>query len=172
MAGPARESDEIVVEHPNREKAGSKLTRLMVIVLLLASAVLLVILSVGGWERTTGAKGLQLFYVVLYVALAFFVGRWSRGVLPVAAAIAIILFIFAAVSAPGWYDRASDGFAETTLEAELIGLLCIVLAIVQVGLIVFALRGFQQAWNVEVERSRDEYDAERRGRGVAHPAPA
>jgi len=172
MAQAARESDEIIIEHPNRDKAGSRLTRLTVIGLLVVSAVLLIILSVGGWERTAGAKGLQVFYVVLYLGLAFFVGRWSRGVLPVAAAFAIILFIFAAVSAPGWYDRASDGFAETTLEAELIGLLCIVLAVVQIVLIVFAMRGFQQAWNVEVERARAEYEGGRGGRGVAQAAPA
>jgi hypothetical protein len=38
---------------------------------------------------------------------------------------------------------------------------------VQLLLIAFAMRGFQQAWNVEVERSSDE----RRG-GRPAPAPA
>ena len=160
-----RDRDDIYIEHPNREKAGSKLTRLTVIVLLVASAVLLIILSVGGWERLAGAQALQVFYIVLYLGLALFVARWSRGVLPVAAALAIILFIFAAVSGPGWYARDNDGFAQTTLDAALMGFLCIVLAIVQIVLILFAMRGFQQAWNVEVERSRDEYEAGRGERG-------
>jgi hypothetical protein len=38
----------------------------------------------------------------------------------------------------------------------------------QILLIAFALRGFQQSWNVEVERSTDERD---RG-GGREPAPA
>ena len=175
MAGRDVDSDDIVIEHPNRDKAGSKLTKLIVIVLLLGSAALLLILSIGGWERTAGAKPLQVFFILLYVTLAFFVARWSRGVLPVASALAIILAIFAGVSAPGWYARGNDGFADTTIDADLIGLLCIVLAIVQVVLILFAMRGFQQAWNVEVERSRSEVDHDRGGRGgrpgtVAVPA--
>jgi hypothetical protein len=154
--------DDIYLEHPNRDKASSKLARLVVIVLLITSAVLLVVLSVGGWERMAGAKSLQIFYVVLYLVLAVMVARWSRGVLPLAAAQAIILAIFAAVSAPGWYSRANEGFAETALGAELLGFLCFVLAAVQLALIVAAMVGFGQAWHVEVERSRDE---DRRNRG-------
>ena len=166
MADRDEDRDDIVIDHPNRDKAGSKVTKLAVIVLLLASTALLVITSVGGWERLAGAKPLQIFYIVVYLVMAFFVARWSRGVLPVASALAIILFIFAVVSAPGWYARGNDGFASTTLDAELIGLLCFVLAIVQIVLIVFAMRGFQQAWNVEVERSRDDPRGDGRdGRG-------
>lgn len=175
MAASGRESDEIIIEHPNREKAGSKLTKLMVIALLVGSAVLLIVLSVGGWEKIAGAKVLQVAYILIYLGIAFFVARWSRGVLPLAAALAIILLIFAAVSAPGWYDRADEGFADTNLGAELLGFLCIVLAVVQVLLILFAMRGFQQAWNVEVERSRDEYGSGRDGydgRSGAVAAPA
>jgi hypothetical protein len=37
-------------------------------------------------------------------------------------------------------------------------------------LIAFSMRGFQQAWNVEVERTRDERDDYDRGGG--RPAPA
>ena len=42
--------------------------------------------------------------------MAFFVARWNRGVLPVAAALAIIMLIFAAVAGPGWFDRDKAGF--------------------------------------------------------------
>jgi hypothetical protein len=37
---------------------------------------------------------------------------------------------------------------------------------IQILLIAFAMRGFQQAWNVEVERTRDD------SRGGGEPAPA
>jgi len=171
MADRDEDRDDIYIEHPNRDKAGSKATKLAVIVLLLASTALLVILSVGGWERLAGAKPLQVFYILLYLTFAFFVARWSRGVLPVASAFAIILFIFAAVSAPGWYARGSDGFATTTLDAELIGVQCVVLAIVQIVLIIFAMRGFQQAWNVEVERSRSEPSGSDSGSGERGDRP-
>jgi len=164
-----RSRDDLIIEHPNRKKAGSKATKAVVILLLLASTALLVIISVGGWEKTAGAKPLQVAYIILFLLFAFLVARWSRGVLPVVAAFAIILLIFAAVSAPGWYDRGKDGFAATTLPAELLGLLCLVLVPVQILLIAFAMRGFQQAWNVEVEHARDEDDRSRYGDGGERP---
>jgi len=151
---------DVVIEHPNRAKAASKVTKAIVIGLLLISVVLLIVISVGGWEKTAGARSLQIAFVLLYLLFAFFIARWSRGVLPVASALASILLIFAAVAAPGWYERDKPGFASTTLDPELIGLLCVVLVPVQLLLIAFAMRGFGQAWNVEVERPADE----RRGR--------
>ncbi|HEX8104223.1 MAG TPA: hypothetical protein VF533_16515 [Solirubrobacteraceae bacterium] len=159
MAPPDRnkpDRDDLIIEHPNREKAGSKATKAIVILLLLVSVGLLVVATVGGWEKLAGAKPVQIAYIVLYLVFAFFVARWSRGVLPVASALAIILLIFAAVSIPGWYDRDKDGFAETTLPPSVIGTICFIIVIVQILLIAFAMRGFQQAWNVEVERAPDE----------------
>lgn len=169
-----RDDDDIYLEHPNRDKGSSKLTRLLVIVLLLVSAALLAIVSFGGWEKMAGARWLQIAYILIYLLLAVMVARWSRGVLPLAAALAIILAIFAGVSGPGWYDRANDGFLETTLDAELLGLLCFVIAVVQIALIVAAMIGFRQAWNVEVERSRreDRDDRGYGGRSTAVAAPA
>ena len=168
MAGRRRHDDhdrDVVIEHPNRETAGSKLTKAIVIALLLITTALLVVVSVGGWEKTAGAKPLQVFYIPLFVVFAIMVLRWSRGILPVISAFAIILLIFAAVSAPGWYDRAKDGFADTTLDPELLGLLCVLLVPLQLLLIAFAMRGFRQAWNVEVERGPER--GSERG-----PAPA
>jgi hypothetical protein len=155
---------DVVIEHPNRKKASSKATRAVVILLLLASAALVAIISIGGWDAIEGAKALQVAYIVVYVVLAVFVGRWSRGVLPLAAALAIVLLIFAAVSAPAWYDRDQEGFNDPALDESILGLLSAILVPVQVLLIAFAMRGFQQAWNVEVERP-----AEPRGRD---PSPA
>ena len=144
-----------VIEHPNREKAASKATKAVVTLLLLVSAALMIIISVGGWDTIEGAKIPQIAYILLYLLMAYYVMRWNRGVLPVAAALAIILLIFAAVSAPEWFDRDQDGFTDQTLDEGIIGLLTMILVPVQVLLIAFAMRGFQQAWNVEVERPVD-----------------
>ena len=156
---------DVVVEHPNREKAASKTTRAVVVALLVASAIVLIVISAGAWDALAGAKVLQLIYIVGYLGMALLVARWSRGVLPVAAALAIVLLIFATVSVPGWLARDKDGFTDPALGSELVGLLCALLAVLQALLIAFAMRGFQQAWNVEVE-----HPVERRG-GAA-PAPA
>jgi hypothetical protein len=150
-------SGETRIEHPNREKAASKATRAVVFVLLLASAGLLAVITWGGWDTLEGAKPLQLAYIVLYLLLAFFVLRWSRGVLPVASALAIIMLIFAAVSTPQWFDRDKPGFTNPTLDEGVLGLMTALMIPLQLLLIAFAMRGFQQAWNVEVERPAGEH---------------
>jgi len=172
---------DVRIEHPNRKKASSKVTRLIVVVLLLASAGLLAIITWGGWDVLEGAKPLQLAYIVLYIGMAFLVLRWSRGILPVASALAIIMLIFAAVSTPEWFDRDQAGFTNPTLDEGLLGLLTALMVPLQILLIAFAMSGFRQAWNVEVEHhpdedpppDQDDRDAERRPeRGDASPAPA
>ena len=162
----------MIIEHPNRDKAASKLTRAVVVVLLLASAVLVAIITVGGWDALEGAKALQLAYIVLYLVLAYFVLRWSRGVLPVIAALAIVLLIFAAVSAPAWFDRDKAGFTDPALPADLLGLLTALLVPLEILLIAFAMSGFRQAGNVEVERQEDEPPPDRRERRGPAPAAA
>ena len=169
--GEAREG--YYIEHPNRGKAGSKATRAIVVLLLLASAALMIIISVGGWGTIEGAKALQIAYIIIYFVIAFFVVRWSRGVLPVAAALAVILLIFASVSGPEWFDRDKPGFTDPTLDENIIGFLTFILVPVQILLIAFAMRGFQQAWNVEVEKPIDSREGEEaRRRGEAEPQPA
>jgi hypothetical protein len=160
-----------VIDRPNRRKASSKATRAIVILLLLMSAAIVAIISLGGWDTLEGAKPLQIAYIVLYVVLAYFVLRWSRGVLPLAAALAIVLLIFGAVSGPAWFDRDKTGLTDPALDESILGLLSLILVPLQLLLIAFALRGFQQAWNVEVEQPADE---PRSGpeRGGAAPAPA
>jgi len=146
---------DVVIEHPNREKASSKATKAVVILLLLVSVVLMLIVTIGGWDALEGAKPVQVGYILLYLVMAFFVARWNRGVLPVAAALAIILLIFAAVATPEWFDRDKTGFADPTLNEDVLGLVTALLVPVQVLLIAFAMRGFTQSWNVEVERHPD-----------------
>lgn len=157
------------IEHPNRRKAASKLTRVLVVVLLLVSAFLVAVITVGGWDVLQGAKALQIAYIAVYLVIAFFVMRWSRGVLPLAAALAIVLLIFAAVSAPAWFDRDKPGFSDPALDEGVLGLLTALLVPIQLLLIALAMSGFRQAWNVEVERPVDEPP---RGRGDAAPAAA
>jgi hypothetical protein len=159
----------VIIEHPNRDKASSKLMRALVVVLLLVSAGLVTLISVGGWDAIEGAKALQVAYIVLYLVLAFFVLRWSRGVLPVVAALAIVLMIFAAVSAPAWFDRDKAGFTDPALDADILGLLSALLVPVQLLLIAVAMSGFRQAWNVEVERQQEPPPDREEQRG---PAPA
>jgi presenilin-like A22 family membrane protease len=167
-----RDEPDVRIEHPNRKKTSSKVTRAIVFVLLVASAVLLAIITWGGWETLEGAKALQIAYIVLYLVMAFFVLRWSRGVLPVASALAIIMLIFAAVSAPQWFDRDKAGFADPTLDEGILGLLTALMVPLQLLLIAFAMRGFSQAWNVEVEHRAEEDDDRSRPDRTPSPAPA
>ena len=176
----ADEERDVRIEHPNRKKAASKVTRLIVVVLLLASAGLLAIITWGGWDTLEGAKPLQIAYILLYLLMAFLVLRWSRGILPVASALAIIMLIFSAVSAPQWFDRDKAGFTDPALDVSVIGLLTALMVPLQILLIAFAMSGFRQAWNVEVEhgpeddRGRDDGGGrpDRAERGDASPAPA
>jgi hypothetical protein len=116
---------------------------------LIASAALILIVTWGGWDKFQGAQVALIFYIAVYVVFAFYVSRWNRGVLPVASALAILLIIFAAVSAPGWFDRDRPGFEDPALPAELLGYLTLLIIPLQVALIAVAMRGFQQNWNVE-----------------------
>ena len=58
-----------------------------------------------------------------------------------------------AVSAPAWFDRDKVGFDNPALEPSILGLLTVILVPVQLLLLAFAMRGFSQKWNVEVEVS-------------------
>jgi hypothetical protein len=141
-----------IVTHPNRDKPVVQATRATVIVLLLASAALVLIVTVGGWSVTQSAIPIQIGYVVVYLTLALFAARWNRGVLPVAAVLAVLLGIFALVAGPSWFARDKSGFAEPALNAGLLGLLTLLIVPVQMLLVAFAMRGFSQGWNVELER--------------------
>ena len=148
-------SDEIVIEHPNRDKAESKMTKAVVFLLLVASAALVSIVTIGGWSAESGAQPISMAYVAIYLVMAYYVTRWNRGVLPVAAALAIIMAIFAAVSITGWFNRDASGYTDPSLPAGVLGTFTAIIVPVQILLIAFAMRGFQQAWNVEVERLAD-----------------
>jgi lysylphosphatidylglycerol synthetase-like protein (DUF2156 family) len=160
---------ETVLVHPNRDKAASKATKAIVVLLLLVSAALVLIVTVGGWAQLQGAQMVSVAYIIIYLAIAYYVARWNRGTLPVAAGLAVLLLVVAAIAGPAWFDREGDGYEESTIPAGLLGVLTLLIVPVQFLLIVFAMRGFSQQWNVEVEVSQDEY--ERRGPGGFEPQP-
>ena len=89
-----------VLVHPNRDKAASQATRGIVFLLLLISAALILIVTLGGWSHLQGAQPISFAYVIVYVVMAWQVARWNRGVLPVAAALAILFAVIAAVAGP------------------------------------------------------------------------
>jgi presenilin-like A22 family membrane protease len=149
---------ERVLVHPNRDKPESKATRAVVILLLVTSAALILIVTVGGWSELQGMEIVSIAYAIVYLVMAYFVNKWNRGVLPVAAGLAILFAVVAAVAGPAWFERDKAGFDDPALEPSILGLLTLILVPVQLLLVAFAMRGFQQQWNTEIEVSRDEAD--------------
>jgi lysylphosphatidylglycerol synthetase-like protein (DUF2156 family) len=139
---------------PNREKAESKTMKAVIAFVLLVSAALVIIITIGGWERLQGPSVgvMSLIWAGLYILFAFLVMRWNRGVLPVAAALAVILAIFAAIAAPDWFARDKPGLSSPALPEDLLGLLTLIVVAVQIILVAVALIGFNQEWHVEEER--------------------
>jgi hypothetical protein len=147
---------DMVLVHPNRHKSASKSMKAAVTFLLLVSAALTIIVTIGGWDKLEGAKPIQIFFALIYVVMAFYVARWNRGVLPMAAALAIIFGIFAAIAGPGWFDRDKAGFTSPALDENILGLITLLIVPVQLLLITTAMSGFRQAWNVELEVPKDQ----------------
>ena len=146
---------EVRIEHPNRDKPESKATKAIVVLLLLVSAGLIFVITAGGWSELQGAQPVAFAYIIIYLIMAYYVSQWNRGLLPVAAALAVLFAVIAAVSAPAWFDRDKAGFDTPMLEPSILGLLTVILVPVQLLLLAFAMRGFSQKWNVEVEVSSD-----------------
>jgi hypothetical protein len=143
----------VTITHPNRDKPVVQATRATVIVLMLATAALVLVITVAGGSVLEGSGPIviQCVFVVLYLVLAFYAARWNRGVLPVAAALSVLLGTFALVAGPSWFNRDRAGFAHPSLNAGLLGMLTLLIIPVQILLIAFAMRGFSQGWNVELE---------------------
>src|SRR5665809_108898 len=80
---------------PNREKKESQTTKAMIAVVLLISAALLIIITLGGWERLQSSSVgiMTMVWAILYIVFALLVLRWSRGLLPLAAAMAIVMVL-------------------------------------------------------------------------------
>lgn len=121
---------------------------------LIVSAALLVVITLGGWERlqSPGVGVMTIGWAGLYVFFALLILRWNRGLLPVSSAMAIIMVIFAAVAAGSWFARAKDGLNSPALPEDLLGVLTLVVIPLQILLVVVAMVAFNQGWNVEEER--------------------
>lgn len=156
----------VIVTHPNRSKPAVQATRMTVVLLLLISAALILIVTIGGWGTLEGDIPILLAFAIVYLLMAFFAGRWSRGVLPMAAALALLLLVFAIVAAPSWFARDKAGFSEPALSAGLLGVITLVIVPVQILLIAFAMRGFSQGWNIELEQLDPNVDRD----ALAHSA--
>ncbi len=168
---PTRERQPgVIITHPNRDKPVVQATRATVVFLLLLSAALVLIVTVGGWGVLEGPVPVQIAYIAVYLVFAFFAMRWNRGVLPVAAVLAVFLAIFALVAGPAWFARNKAGFTEPNLNAGLLGLLTLLIVPVQLLLVAFAMRGFNQGWNVELERRDPAAGAEVHGEPRPFPA--
>ena len=170
------------VVYPNREKASSQTTKAIVVVIMLISVALMLIVTIGGWSKLQGMKPVNFFWCLAYLIMAFYIGaRWARGLLPIVAALAILLLIMALIAGTGasgtsWFDRSNPGFGQaqtlfggTGLSPDTLGLVTVLIVPVQVLLIIFAMVGFSQGWNVEVEVPIEE--ARRRGYKPAGPPP-
>jgi hypothetical protein len=173
------------IDYPNRDKASSKATKSIVILLLLVSVGLMLIVTIGGWSKLQGLKAVNIAWAAVYVIMAFYIARWNRGLLPIAAALAILLLILTIIAGTGvsgtsWFDRSHAGFAPADtifggkgLTPDTLGLVTILIAPVQALLIIFAMRGFAQGWNVEVEVPEEELKRKKQGRGGgSSPEPA
>ncbi|MDQ6822292.1 MAG: hypothetical protein M3076_18455 [Actinomycetota bacterium] len=171
-----------VVVYPNREKPASVTVKAVVVALLLLSVLLMLIVTIGGWSKLEGMKAVNFVWCLAYLLLAFYIAtRWARGLLPIAAALAILLLLMSLVAGIGvtgtsWFDRNSFGFGAPHtlfggqgLGPDLLGLITLLLAPIQALLIFFAMMGFAQGWNIEVEVPADE--AKRRVQTPRGPRP-
>jgi hypothetical protein len=155
------------ITYPNRGKATSKATKSIVVLILIASIVLMLAITIGGWSKLQGLTPVNFAWCIVYGVIAFYISRWARGLLPIAAALAILLLIVSLIAGLGaagtsWFDRnhaayagAQSMFGGGGFSPDTLGLLTLLIAPVQILLILFAMRGFAQGWNVEVEAPID-----------------
>ena len=92
----------------------------------------------------------------------------------------LIIALIAGLGASGtsWFDRSHTGFASPHmlfggkgLTPDTLGLFTLLIAPVQVLLIIFAMRGFSQGWNVEVEVPEEEAKRQRSGKAPKSSPP-
>jgi hypothetical protein len=152
-----------VVTYPNREKPANQRTKLLVVAALVLSTLLMSLATFGGWSKLEGLIPLNICWCLGYLAIARYVMRWARGLLPIAAALAALMLTFALIAVSSldgatWSDRGRRGYAPVHtvfggggLSSGTMSALTIAIAVSQALLIVIAMRGFGQAWNIELE---------------------
>ena len=173
MAQERRIRPGYTVIRPNRDRMICKVTRLFVVLVLLVSVGLMLAVTVGGWSKLQGMTPINFIWCAVYLVIAVFILRWARGLLPIAAVLAVLLLAIAAIAGLGlggtsWYDRSHSAFGGANalgggqgLDASLLGTLVVLLVPVELVLVIVAVVGFAQRWNVELEVTEEE--ARRRG---------
>ena len=80
------------------------------------------------------------------------VGESLRAEQAAVRSVLVLLAIFALVAGPSWFARDKHGFAQPAIDSGLLGLFTLLLVPLQILLVAFAMRGFNQGWNVELEQ--------------------
>lgn len=157
-----------VVTYPNRDRPSSRRTKLLVVAVLLLSTLLMLLATFGGWSKLEGLIPLNIAWCVVYLAIARYVMHWARGLLPIAAALGALMLTFTLIALSSldgvtWSDRGHAGYAPVQsvfgsggLSSGKMSALTIAIAVSQVMLIIVAMRGFVQAWNVELEMPAEQ----------------
>jgi hypothetical protein len=152
-----------VVTYPNRDKQSSRITRVAVALLLVVSAALMLVVTVGGWSKLAGLEPVNIIWSAAYLVMAYYVMRWARDLLPIAVALGALMLTFTLIAVSGaagvsWSDRSAADYAPahalfggSGLGPSTLTTLTIVIAVTQVLLIIAAARGLGQGWNIEYE---------------------
>jgi hypothetical protein len=152
-----------VVTYPNRAKRSSNVARVAVALVLVLSAVLLLVVTVGGWSKLAGLLPVNILWCLVYLVMAYYVLRWAKGLLPIAVGLGALLLTFAviaetAAAGVSWSDRNARHYAGARtlfggggLSPSTLSTLTIAIAITQVLLIVVSVRALGQGWNIEYE---------------------
>ena len=156
-----------VVTYPNRDRRSSRIAKVGVAVVLVISTLLMLLVTVGGWSKLAGLLPVNLIWCAVYLVIAYYVMRWARGLLPIAAALAALMLVFALIAVTSlagvtWSDRAGPDYAPvhslfggSGLSTGTLSTLTVLIAISQALLIVVAMRAFGQRWNIEYEIPAD-----------------
>jgi hypothetical protein len=152
-----------VVTYPNRERRSSRATRTALAAVLVCSALLMLLVTVGGWSKLDGLEAVNLIWCAVYLVMAFFVMRWARELLPIAVGLGALMFVFTviaetAAAGVSWSDRNAPYYAPIHslfggggLSAGTLDTLTLVIAITQALLVAAAVYAYRQAWNIEYE---------------------
>jgi len=165
MVSPARHvKPGHVVTYPNREKRSSRVARVAVALILVLSALLLLAETIGGWSKLAGLVPVNFVWCLAYLVMAYYVLRWVKGLLPIAAGLGALMLAFAviaetAAAGVSWGDRNTPGYAPAHALFGGVGLspgtmsaLTIAIAITQALLIAVCIPALRQGWSIEYER--------------------
>src|SRR3954469_11937150 len=94
-----------LTRYPNRESGKARFTKTATVVLLLVSAAMIGLITIGGFSVLMGMKILPFLYIAMCLGIAYLVWKWNRGLLPVAASLGVLFIIVAGIAAPSWFER-------------------------------------------------------------------